>query len=75
MKLRGRVKGTTIMLEEDPKLPNGVPVTVEISISPEVGRADKILELAGTLADAEWDEIVRAIYDTRTLKLGKADLP
>ena len=66
--LRGKVRGRTIELDEDPGLAEGQEVEVQVRVLPKTGRksGEEFLRTAGALADdTEWDAIMEEIHRQR----------
>lgn len=72
-KLRGVVHGRTVELEEDPGIPDGQAVSVDLEMDAPAAapRVEKTGwgRLEGILADyPEWDEIMEQIHQQRKLE-------
>lgn len=67
--LHGRIRGQTIVLDEDPGVLEGEPVQVTlIGLSPPQP-GDGLLRTEGALAnDPEWDAIMESIHRSRKLE-------
>jgi len=69
--IQGTIRGRTIELTEDPGVPDGQAVEVQVRVVPETtGKTgDGFLRTEGALADdPEWDSIMEEIYQARKLE-------
>jgi hypothetical protein len=70
-KTHGIVRGKTIELDEDPGIPDGQEVEVQVRVIPQPLRkpGEGLLRTEGALADdPEWDAIMEEIHQIRKLE-------